>query len=200
MPQDSTTPPRLRAFVDESFLESDRGGFYVLAAVVFEPDAHEAATYAMVGLRAGRSTSKLHWNEMDRLQKRAATLAVAQQGGFHVVAVGAPVPRRRQERARVRCLQLLVHELHGYGVTELVMESRTKALDARDVATVIGARHNLSKGTAFRVEHQAGAEQPLLWAADIVAGAVRSHRQLGDSVCRDLLGNCLYEIDVDTDC
>ena len=62
------------------------------------------------------------------------------------------------------------------------------------------SRHNLPKGTRFHIEHENGADEPLLWAADIVAGAVRVHRQQGDSICRDLLADCLYEIEVDARC
>jgi hypothetical protein len=79
----------------------------------------------------------------------------------------------------------------------MVMEYRTKELNARDVKTVVGSRFDLPKGAAFRVSHEIGAREPLCWAADIVAGAVRIYRQSGDSGCRDLLADSLYEIDVE---
>lgn len=50
--------------------------------------------------------------------------------GFHVVAVGNPVPRRRQERARAACLTALVGELHGFGVQYLLIEVRAPAVAA----------------------------------------------------------------------
>lgn len=196
MPCSSARRP---AFADESFLETDVGGFYVLAAVVFADDTRESVREAMLALRGTRATRKLHWNEMDSSQKRTAAKAVADLGGFHVVTVGAPVPARRQERARVACLTRLVHELHSYAVTELCMEARTAALNKRDIATVRGARYSLPKGTIFRVEHIAGQEEAVFWAADIVAGAVRAHRE-GSSEYRAMLADCVYEIDVITDC
>jgi hypothetical protein len=67
-----------------------------------------------------------------------------------------------------RCLQRLVTELHGAEVTHLVVESRTVALNRRDISTVIGARFALPNH--FRIEHVAGAAEPLLRSADIVAG------------------------------
>ncbi|MDQ3577698.1 MAG: hypothetical protein M3443_08890 [Actinomycetota bacterium] len=134
---------------------------------------------------------------MDVRQKRALWQSWPSSTGSMYVAVGAPVPTRRQERARAMCLERLVTELHGYGVTDMMVESRTPSLDARDVTTVIGARHNLPKGSSFRIDHEAGKGEPLFWAADIVAGAVRAHRQ-GDSICHAMLTDCLYEIAVPT--
>lgn len=65
--------------------------------------------------------------------------------------------------------------------------------------TVIGARYGLPGRPEFRISHQFGAVDPLLWAADMVAGAVRAHR-LGRRAARDLLDNCLYEITIETGC
>jgi hypothetical protein len=146
-----------------------------------------------------RNTSKLHWNEMDAQQRRSAVKTVAGIDGFHVVTIGTPVPRRRQERARAQCLHRLVLELHGFGVGRLLVESRTHQLNMRDVATVAGTRFQLPKGTPLRVDHRAGAAEPLFWAADIVAGAVRAHRE-GQGRYRALLEECVYEIEVATSC
>jgi hypothetical protein len=192
-------PPVGPASADESFQESpDAKGFSVLAAVVFDHGAHDHAREMLLDLRGHRAT-KLHWNEMDRHERRTAAHRLAGISGLHVVTVGSPVPHRRQERARAVCLTRLVHELHGYGVRELLVEARTDVLNKRDVTTVTGARHRLSVGTRFRVTHQPGAVEPLFWAADIVAGAVRAHR-LGTPTYWELLTDRLYEIDVDTDC
>jgi hypothetical protein len=188
-----------KAYADESFREDAVHGFYVLAAAVIEPDARGRARDAMLDLRGARKSAKLHWNEMDRHQRAVAAKTVASLEGFHVVTVGTPVPRRRQERVRALCLTSLVRELHGFGVGALVMEGRTPELDQRDVNTVIGARYALPKGEVFRVEHLPGAEEPILWAADVVAGAVRAAKQ--DRVdLLEILAGCVHEIDVVTDC
>jgi hypothetical protein len=142
----------------------------------------------MLELRGTKAISKLHWNEMDRGQQRAAAKAVSALEGFHVVTVGAPLPSRRQERARAGRLAQLVVELHGFDVVELVVESRTRALNQRDVNTVIGARFRLPKGAEFRVEHLPGADEPILWAADVVAGAVRAAKQ-EQPACREILAD-----------
>jgi hypothetical protein len=196
-------PVQLTAFVDESFQEDPVHGFYVLAAAVFPPAIHDQVRETMLELRSRlrsrRAADKLHWNHLDPGQQEAAAKEVAGIEGFHVVAIGTPVPQRRQERARAVCLTRLVGELHGLGVTDLVMEAREPELNRRDVQTVIGSRYGLIGRPEFRVSHRFGAVDPLLWAADMVAGAVRAHR-LGRPAPRDLLDDCLYEITIDTGC
>lgn len=102
------TADHSQAFLDESFHEAPTGGFYVLAAAKFDPGSYDLVRAVMRAILGKRNTSKLHWNEMDDQQRRSAVKTVAGIDGFHVVAVGTPVPRRRQERARAKCLHRLV--------------------------------------------------------------------------------------------
>jgi len=150
-------------------------------------------------LRGSRAGDKLHWNHLARHQQQSALKQVAALPGFHVVTIGSPVPQRRQERARAGCLRHLVVELHGVGVTQLLMEAREQELNQRDVRTVTGARFLLPKESRFRIDHEFGLREPALWVADLVAGAVRAHR-LGDRTCRELVEEFVYEIEVVTDC
>ncbi|MGH3567739.1 MAG: hypothetical protein ACRDRH_17250 [Pseudonocardia sp.] len=46
------------------------------------------------------------------------------------------------------------------------------------------------------VQHRRGADEPLLWVADLVAGAVRAHRQ-GEVGYREVLGRRVEVIAVD---
>ncbi|EME51438.1 hypothetical protein [Amycolatopsis decaplanina] len=186
----------LQAFADESFKEDDGGGFYVLAAAVLPVERHAELRKVMFGMRAER-TGKLHWNVLTDGQKRAVVKQVADFEELHLVAVGTPVPARRQERGRSLCMQRLVMELHALDVCLLVAEGRTTQLDARDVRTVQQSRFSLPQGSAFRVRHVRGADEPLLWIPDIVAGAVRARRQ-GIPVYADQLGECTIELEVDT--
>lgn len=188
--------PERQAYLDESFREHDTEGFYVLAAAVLGHDADEIRTL-LQGLVAHRSPGKLHWAESSPRYRRAATERIAGLDAFHVVAVGAPVAPRKQERARAICLRRLVFELNGLGVTQLFMESRQQVLDRRDVLTVQQSRFDLPKGTSLHVEHRRGAVEPRLWVADVAAGVVRAHCQ-GDSTYRELLGDRLHLIEVPT--
>jgi hypothetical protein len=187
---------QLQAFADESFHEDDHGGFYVLAAAVLPVERHEALREVMLEMR-GRRSSKLHWYPMDDQEKLDVAKRVADFDELHVVTVGTPVRPRRQERGRALCLQRLVTELHDAGVALLVAEARQADLNARDVATVRQSRFMLPKGTAFRIEHRIGVHEPLLWIADVVAGAVRA-RIHGTPEFFEPLAGCVHEVQVDT--
>jgi hypothetical protein len=187
------------AFADESFREDATEGVYVLAATVLEHEVHEPTRELMRHLLGSRRTVKLHWHEMDRLQRKDAAHRVADIEGIHVVAVGTPVPRRRQERARAACLTALIGALHALGVQHLLIEARSAELNHRDIATAQGARFALPKGSQFRVDHMPGSDEPLLWVADIVAGAVRASLE-GSSTHVELLGERVHVLNVTTGC
>ncbi|MFD0420333.1 hypothetical protein [Streptomyces parvus] len=188
------------AWLDESFREHESDGFYIIAGTILDPASESNARLAMRSLKGSRHTAKLHWTEMDRTERKDATQIVAAQRGLHVVSIGTPVPQRRQERARSKCLSALVVELHGFGISHLYLEARQEELNARDIRTIAAVRQTaLPKGTIMRGEHIPGAKEPLLWISDIVAGAVRTQR-LGDSRYTDLLGETLIDFTVTTDC
>ncbi|MEV5605692.1 hypothetical protein AB0L33_30065 [Streptomyces sp. NPDC052299] len=154
----------------------------------------------MRALKGQRDTSKSHWTEMDHRQRRDAAELVATQNGLHVVAVGTPVPKRRQERARSKSLTALVIELHAFEVDRLFIEARETTLNKKDISTVARARQTvLPKGAVFRADHVPGHTEPLLWISDIVAGAVHAQRK-GDPRYTMLLGETLLDFDVPTDC
>lgn len=125
----------------------------------------------------------------------AATTAASLTGAY-LVAIGAPVPRRGQERARRIVQRRLVGELNALGVVEITAESRRNVLDRRDVELVRSVRFDLPKGTRVHLQDVRGDTEPLLWVADIVAGTVRATRQRRTSY-RDLLTDrlTLFEID-----
>lgn len=187
-----------QAWADESFHEDDHTGFYVIAAAVIEAGLYESARMMLDRLRGGLAT-KFHWTEMDARHRRDAAQRLAAIDGMHIVVIGAPVPRRRQERARAKCLETLAFELQGYGVDTLYMEAREAELNARDIRTVAAARYRLPRHSRFRVEHLNGAAEPLLWAADIVAGACSAARR-GDRSYRDILAARIYDVEIGTDC
>jgi hypothetical protein len=186
----------LMAWSDESFQEHDDTGFYIIAAAVIPDDAQGHVREEMLRLQARHSSTKVHWTKADDLQRAELARTVAALDGLHVVAVGAPVRPRRQERARAHCLSLLVYELHGFGVQHLFLEARDPVLNARDIATARQSRYMLPKDARFRLDHLAGPAEPLLWVADIVAGAVRAEK-LGDPRYRALLGERVIDFPVE---
>lgn len=173
----------LQAFGDESFRDHPSAGFYVLATAVLDPATIDHARAEMQALlrrfRGANTGAKLHWNQLDRQQQRRAAEQVAALPGLYVVTVGAPVPPRRQERARALCLRRLVVELRHWRGSVGALEARENVLNERDVRVATAARFALPKGSTFRIEHPFGGTEPALWIADLVAGAVREHRSGG---------------------
>jgi hypothetical protein len=55
------------------------------------------------------------------------------------------------------------------------------------------------KGRQFRIDHLPGGTEPLLWVADVVAGACRAER-LGEGTYRETLGDAVVGFEVTTDC
>ncbi|WP_245725804.1 hypothetical protein [Propionibacterium cyclohexanicum] len=97
----------------------------------------------------------------------------------HVVVIGAPMIGIRQERVRGRCFERLFWELDQAGVTKVVFESRTPHQDQTDLRRIDGLRSRGVITGDLRAEWRRGAEEPLLWAADIVLGAVGDARAAG---------------------
>lgn len=192
-------PAALCAYLDESFREQQTDGIYILAAAIFEPAAQDHLRELMLWLRGTRRTSKLHWREMDPIQRKQAVEELAAVAGFYVAAVGSPVSPRRQERARAACLTAMVPELHDLGVEQLLAEARAPELNRRDRETVQGARFALVRDVQFRVDHVPGAAEPLLWCADILAGALLASYG-GQRTFREILFEQGYEISVSTGC
>jgi hypothetical protein len=187
----------LEAFVDESYDDQSAPGFYVLAAAVLPANRHAELREAMLAIRARHRTTKLHWYAMEQQEKIDVAKRIGAFEEMHIVTIGAPVSHQKQERGRALCLHRLVMELHGAGVTRLVAEGRQSSLDALDVDTVRRARqHMLPKGAVFRIEHQRGAREPLLWISDMVAGAIRARIQ-GNPAFFDSLAHCVVEVPVD---
>ena len=114
--------PERQAYLDESFQEHDTEGCYVLAAALLGHDATEIRI--LQGLAAHRLPGKLHWTESSAWYRRAATEPIAGLDAFHVVAIGAPVASRKQERARAICLRRLAFELSGLGPSVTVTIAR----------------------------------------------------------------------------
>ncbi|MDA3630152.1 hypothetical protein OU415_32315 [Saccharopolyspora sp. WRP15-2] len=191
------------AYGDESFREHSEHGFYVLTGVVFEPRMLDEAHETLLSLKGRRQ--KLHWHGMDAAEQQRVVKKLADLEGMHIVVIGSPVPLQKQERARAMCLnqlvvELFVVELYSLGIDLLVLEGRSPDLNQRDLRTVAGARQRLlPKAAKFRVDHSPGDAQPLLWAADIVAGVCRA-AHLGKTEHREMLANRVYDVEISTGC
>lgn len=115
---------------------------------------------------------------------------------LHTVVIGAPIDPRRQERARRKCLEALLFYLQDAGVVRLWLESRNDAANRRDIAAVTAARAKQIIQYGLLVDRALPSEEPLLWMADLVAGAV-SAAESGEPIYRELLVPMLTEHRID---
>ena len=156
------------AYVDES-LRLTGEGLYVLAAVVV-PDPRAPEVRAALRAAVPPGLRRYHWRRESEAS-RAAIVEVVRSLRVSAVVVTAPVGRTRQERARRRCLRRLVWELAQRDVRRAVLESRDHA-DAADRALLAFALRAGWGPPDFEYRFGLPTDEPLLWLADIVAGAV----------------------------
>lgn len=156
------------AYVDES-IRTTEGVYILAAAVVDEPDRDKARDQLT---RLSQRGMPFHWR-LERPQRRSEAIDLVRDlSSLHLVVVGAPVNPRRQERARRQCIETLLYYLEAAGTGHVLLETRNATADRRDIATVDQCRARGVISHAIRVDHARPSEEPLLWLADIVAGAV----------------------------
>lgn len=97
----------------------------------------------------------------------------------------------KPERARGICLPALLWHLHGR-VEHLVLEARSPAENTRDARVLSGRRPRCC--TPMTYEFVASVAEPLLWGADIVAGAVFQERSRRRPEYMDVLRAGLVEV------
>ena len=168
---------RAIAYLDESEPNRQRHlGAYILAAAIVPVDEQAAARASMVALKP-RSLSKAHWHQQpDPKQRRQLATAVGAIPGSQLVVVRLGATDLRPERRRRLCLEWMTYELGQLGVQDAVIESRGPADDARDLAMLQALRQRHALAGPLRFEHVPGPVEPLLWAADVVCGAVNEAR------------------------
>lgn len=93
-------------------------------------------------------------------------------------------------------MERLLFELERIGVSHVWLEARSTLLNRRDVELVDALRARGTLVTRTRVEHSLPDDEPMLWAADAVAGAVSRARQGLDLDIRTALGE-VDEIDIE---
>lgn len=184
----------LHAWVDESMRVIGDEGDYILAAGVGDPRALDPTRDALRALLKGRQ-ARLHWHTENDRRRIALAAAVGRFDLASIVVVGTPMMRSKQERARRKCLERLLHELDQLGVERVYTEARTPRLNSRDQRMIDVLRIRGVIGPSIRVETGRPTEEPMLWVPDIVAGVVAASR-VGDNGLLAHLGHALTEIQV----
>ncbi|MBB3090241.1 hypothetical protein [Nocardioides albus] len=183
----------LHAWVDES-IHVD-AGFYLLAASIADPrecDAHRDAVRAA----APSVRRRIHWREEEHKDRLRIAEAFSYLDVAHTIVVASPIDAKKQERARRKCLERLLHELETLGVTRAKFESRTQPLNRRDTRMVDSMRGAGALTGKLRVEFEDPNLEPMLWIPDAVAGAVGADR-LGVPGYRQALSVAIDAIELD---
>ncbi len=187
----------MRAWVDESGSDRSRDpGTYVLAAAIGRRVAESAAREQIEPLLLPGQV-KVHWR--DESVKRRDMICRAVVGCelrfLAVVRVGADAAGERPERSRRKCLERLLHELEAQAVEDVVLESRGRADDRRDIEMVNALRGQRRLASGIRLAHEVGRREPMLWIADAVCGAVTSARS-GTGRYLEILGGRVTVIEI----
>ena len=103
----------------------------------------------------------------------------------------------RPEKARTLCVARLATELAGTGVKHMLFEGRTALQNRRDVATIAELRSRRAIPDTFSVNFAGKGDDPMLWIADIVAGAVGASLTGTEVEPLDALGSSVEVIRID---
>ena len=122
---------------------------------------------------------KFHWTDESESRRRKIVSRIVELGPMNVVVSHLDVRRRRVERYRRKSLESLYHELVGLEVFDLTLECRSTAQDGYDRAHIVGLQGQ-GLDRRLRIAHSRGGDEPLLWIADAVLGAINS-AHLGES-------------------
>lgn len=187
----------MRAWVDESGSDRVRDpGTYVLAAAVGCRRAESAAREQIRPLLLPGQV-KVHWrDESDKRRDIICRAVVAcDLRLLAVVRVGTDAAGERPERSRRKCLERLLHELEGQEVGDVILESRGRADDRRDIEMVNALRGQRRLSSGVRLAHKVGRLEPMLWIPDAVCGAVTSARS-GTDRYMDIIGRRATVIEI----
>lgn len=184
---------REAAWIDESIHVAARA--YILAAVVAEQGSVDQARARMRSFLRGRR-NRVHWREMSEKQQLEIAAAITGLGVRAVAVVATNLDPRKQERARRKCLERLAQELDRRRIVTAWVESRGSVADRRDIRMVDAFRTRGTIGPSLRVGFLPASADPMLWIADVFAGAL-SAAKAGATAPREVLGQAVEQVTFD---
>lgn len=160
------------AWGDESIRISAPTPTYLMAATIL-PEGTDTVRLEAI---KPKGAAKLHWRELADKLKRESLQAVADLDNLTVMVTCSPLPKKKQERGRRKCMERLLPELECRGVGLLTLESRVLQMDHKDIDMLQALK---SKGAVpdLRLNHAHASDEPRLWVVDQILGAY------GDWLC-----------------
>lgn len=177
MSQPDADSDHLIVVIDESSPNDGAGGvaYVVVAAALMVPVGLAAKLRETIGVDRVRP---FHWTKEGKVARRAI-IDLAIEEGVIALAFCKHIGRRGQVAARQRIISELSTWAAAEGATHVIIESGDAATDGRDKATLLDT-HRAAGGVPFLYDWRSKNE-PLLWIADAIAGAVGEHVSGKDS-------------------
>lgn len=167
-----------RAWGDESIRTAQIPPRYYLAASFYPSTPHNELDQ-LIRIKP-KNAEKLHWMDMNRHLRMNSIRALSDIGMLHTVVVGVGLRGRKQERARRKCLEVLLPLLEARGIEHLTLESRGNFNDKKDVDMLINLRR--SGALSFiDLDHAKGKDDPHLWVPDQLLGAFGDRERLSET-------------------
>ena len=153
----------LVAYIDESKSQK-----YVLVAVIFDSHLAPSARNQLKSLRM-RGQRRLHMRKESAQRK---TVLVKLVSGLDCSILAVISGSKSDAAAREKCLRGLSKQLLNAGVLRIEIE-RDESFEKLD-KSVLKSALALNQQREVTYRHLSGAEEPLLWVADIVAWAIQN--------------------------
>jgi hypothetical protein len=153
----------LVAYIDESKSQK-----YVLVAVVLDSHLAPSARKQLQSLRM-RGQRRLHMRKESTHRK---TVLLKHVSRLDCVIFAVTSSSKSDSEAREKCLRVLSFHLLNAGVKRIEIE-RDESFEKLDKSVLKSAllSHNQREVT---YRHLSGSEEPILWAADVVAWAIQN--------------------------
>lgn len=122
------------AYIDESQMRgTGSGGTYFLGATILETMKLAPEMRDMLVRLKPKTHTKLHWYDAVRSLRMRTMELISTFDVDHLVIEHGAAAGEATERSRRYCIERMMHELEGFGVDHVVLESRGRADDRRDM-------------------------------------------------------------------
>lgn len=158
----------LTAWGDESVRILAREPMYLLAACILEEKP--LTQISELEKLVPSHSQKIHWRDMGVNVQGKALRIIAEIPQSTCIVIASPIKPEKQERARRKCLEVLLAYLESKGIETLILESRGEYLDKKDIDFLFYLRRSNFIST-IDVSHAQGASDKCLCVPDQILGA-----------------------------
>lgn len=151
-------------------------GTYVFGAVITDGVKAEDNARDILRQLLLPGQRKTHWRDESDKRRDQIIEALCECGLDGVVVTRVGPLDERNERRRRKCFEHFAEQLIRRDVWNLCLESRGAEADKLDLDVLLSFKSAHIIPNRFYLDHIPGADDPLLWAADAVCGAIVATR------------------------